>query len=155
MTTGLPYRFILPGPRLSTDEWENCLAQLAAISPFPRFVVASGSLPQGVPDDFYARVALLARERGARVIVDTAGQALIAAVAEGVDLIKPNLREMRELAGYEPADSAEWGAAARGLVDRGKVAIVALTMGHLGAMLVSKDKVLQAAPIAQALRLLG
>ena len=110
-------------------------------------MVASGSLPGGVPDDFYARVARIARQRGARMMLDTSGQPPAAAVAEGVDLIKPNLREMRELAGCEPADAGEWEAAARVLVHSGKVAAIALTMGHLGAVLVTRDQVLRAEPL--------
>jgi 6-phosphofructokinase 2 len=111
---------------------------------FPRFVVASGSLPSGVLDDFYARVARIAKQRGAKMILDTSGQAL---VADGVDLIKPNLREMRELAGNEPSDAKEWEAAARALVHSGKVAVIALTMGHLGGVLVTRDQVLRAQPL--------
>lgn len=148
ISTGQPYRFILPGPQLSESEWQECLRLLSGIEPFPRFVVASGSLPGGVPDDFYARVARIAKQRGARMILDTSGQALGAAVAEGVDLIKPNLREMRELAGFEPSDAKEWEAAARALVHSGKVAVIALTMGHLGAVLVTRDQVLRAQPLA-------
>jgi 6-phosphofructokinase 2 len=148
IATGQPYRFILPGPRLSEGEWQECLKLLSATDPFPRFVVASGSLPEGVPEDFYARVAAIARPRGARMILDTSGRALSAAVTEGVDLIKPSLREMRELTAHEPSDAREWEDAARALVDRGKVAVVALTMGHLGAVLVTKAKVLRAEPIA-------
>ena len=59
--TGQQYRFILPGPRLNEAEWQECLKLVSSIEPFPRFVVASGSLPAGVPDDFYARVARIAR----------------------------------------------------------------------------------------------
>jgi len=73
--------------------------------------------------------------------LDTSGRALAAAVAEGVDLIKPNLREMRELTGSEPSDACEWEAAAKALVQKGRVATVALTMGHLGAALVTRDNV--------------
>ena len=148
ISTGQAYRFILPGPRLSEGEWQACLRLLSGIEPFPRFVVASGSLPAGVPDDFYARVARIARQRGARMILDTSGQPLAAAVAEGVDLIKPNLREMRELSGGEPSDASEWEAAAKVLVHSGKVAVIALTMGHLGAVLVTRDQVLRAEPLA-------
>jgi len=148
ISTGQPYRFILPGPGLNENEWQQCLTLLSRIEPFPRFVVASGSLPEGVPDDFYARLARIAKQRGARMILDTSGPALAAAVAEGLDLIKPNLREMRELAGREPADAREWEAAAKTLVDGGKVAIVALTMGHLGAVLVASDRTLRAEPLA-------
>ena len=141
------YRFILPGPRLSESEWKQCLTLIAAIEPFPRFLVASGSLPDGAPDDFYAQVARMAKSRGARFILDTSGPALAAAVAEGVDLIKPNLREMRELTGSEPSDAREWEAAALELVETRKVAVVALTMGHLGAAIVTREAVLRAPPI--------
>ena len=74
----------LPGPTLAESEWRECLNLLSRSEPFPRFVVASGSLPGGVPNDFYARVARIAKERGARMILDTSGPALSAAVAEGV-----------------------------------------------------------------------
>ena len=142
------YRFILPGPRLHESEWKECLKLVAALEPFPRYLVASGSLPGGVPDDFYAQVVRIARSRGAHFILDTSGPALAAAVAEGVDLIKPNLREMRELTGSEPSDACAWEAAARRLVADGKATVVALTMGHLGAAFVTRDEVLRAPPIA-------
>jgi 6-phosphofructokinase 2 len=148
ISTGQPYRFILPGPRLNDSEWRECLGVLSGLETSPRFVVASGSLPSGVPCDFYARVARIAKQQGAMMILDTSGPALAAAVAEGVDLIKPNLREMSELAGKEPSDASEWEAAARSLVRSGKVSVVALTMGHLGAVLVTADRVLRARPLA-------
>ena len=148
ISTGQQYRFILPGPRLGENEWPECLTLLARTEPFPRFVVASGSLPGGVPEDFYARVARMAKQRGAKIVLDTSGPALAAAVAEGVDLIKPNLREMGELAGYEPSDAGAWEEAAKSLVHRRKVGVIALTMGHLGAVLVTREQVLRAPPLA-------
>lgn len=145
--TGQQYRFILPGPRLAEHEWKSCLAAVAGLDPFPRYLVASGSLPDGVPDDFYAQLARIAKPRGASVILDTSGAALAAAVAEGVDLIKPNLREMRELSGGADTPAA-WEAAARSLIDKGRAKIVALTMGHLGAALVTSEGILRAKPLA-------
>ena len=148
ISAGKQYRFILPGPRLHVRRNGNeCLSLVSAIEPFPRLLVASGSLPEGVPLDFYARVARIARQRGAGFVLDTSGPALAAAVAEGVDLIKPNLREMRELSGSDPSDAYAWEAAAKALVASGKAAIVALTMGHLGAALVTRNEVLRAPPI--------
>lgn len=146
--TGQQYRFILPGPRLVEAEWQECLKLVSSIEAFPRFVVASGSLPAGVPDDFYARLARIAKQRGATMILDTSGTALAIAVEEGVDLIKPNLREMRELSGSEPSDAVEWEEAARTIVRNKRVAIVALTMGHLGATLITSDRILRAQPLA-------
>lgn len=146
-STGQQYRFILPGPQLAEEEWKACLQAVSTLSPFPRFLVASGSLPAGVPDDFYAQLARIAKARGASVIVDTSGAALAAAVAEGVDLIKPNLREMRELAALESEDGAAWERAAQRLIEAGRARIVALTMGHLGAALVTRDDIWRAKPL--------
>ena len=147
VSTGQQYRFILPGPRLEEAEWAECLRRIASLEPFPRIIVASGSLPSGVPDDFYVRIADLARRRGAMMALDTSGPALTAAVAGGVDLIKPNLREMRELTGTEPRDAGEWEAAARRIIDNRQASVVALTMGHLGAALVTRDRVWRAKPL--------
>jgi fructose-1-phosphate kinase PfkB-like protein len=65
-STGHQYRFILPGPCLREGEWQECLKLVSSINPFPRFVIASGSLPAGVPDDFYARIARIAMQRCTR-----------------------------------------------------------------------------------------
>jgi len=120
ISAGQQYRFILPGPRLQESEWQECLKLVSALEPFPRYLVASGSLPDGVPDDFYAQVARIAKQRGARFVLDTSGPALAAAAAEGVDLIKPNLREMRELTGSGPSDAYAWEVAARISLERGR-----------------------------------
>lgn len=148
VSTGHHYRFILPGPHLNEGEWREYLKLISSIEPFPRFVVASGSLPPGVPDDFYARIARLAKQRGARMILDASGKPLAAAVDEGVDLIKPNLSEMRELRGLDLSGAREWEEAAKAIVRAKRASIVALTMGHLGAVLVTPDRVLRAKPLA-------
>jgi 6-phosphofructokinase 2 len=149
-SSGQPYRFILPGPSLDPSEWQEGLDLIAGLNPFPRFVVASGSLPADVPLDFYVRVSRIAKQRGAMMVLDTSGPPLAMAVAEGLDLIKPNLREMGDLIGRQPADAAEWTEAARELVQTGKANVVALTMAHLGATLVARDLTLRARPVSIA-----
>jgi 6-phosphofructokinase 2 len=146
-STGQQYRFILPGTRLAEEEWKAFLTAVATLEPFPRFLVASGGLPPGVPDDFYVQLARLAKQRSSSMILDTYGAALAAAVAEGVDLIKPNLREMRELCGGADTPDA-WEAAARSLIDNGRARTVALTMGHRGAALVTGEGIWRAKPLA-------
>ncbi|MDW7710189.1 MAG: PfkB family carbohydrate kinase [Deferrisomatales bacterium] len=74
-STGQQYRFGMPGPELLKQEWEQFLQELSAIDPPPDYLVASGSLPPGVPADFYARVARVGKARGARAIVDVSGEA--------------------------------------------------------------------------------
>lgn len=139
LSTGAEYRFVMPGPRLRDAEWQACLQHLENLTEFPDLLVASGSLPPGVPEDFYARLARLCRSRGARLVLDTSGPALMAALAEGVYLVKPNLRELSEVAG-QPLDTPErQRSAARALVESGQAEVVALTLGHQGAMLVTRD----------------
>jgi 6-phosphofructokinase 2 len=146
-STGAEYRFVMPGPQLSEAEWQACLQHLDRMPDFPDLLVASGSLPPGVPPDFYAQLARLCRTRGARLVLDTSGPALAAALAEGVYLVKPNLRELCELCGHKLQTPAQWQAAAQALVDSGQAEVVALTLGHLGALLVTREGAWSAAPL--------
>jgi len=74
--TGKQFRFILPGPEISGRDQQRCLDRLSLLAAEARYIVASGSLPLGVPDDFYARVAALAKSLGKRLVLDTSGAAL-------------------------------------------------------------------------------
>jgi 6-phosphofructokinase 2 len=147
LSTNSQYRLILPGGLLRESEWRECLTVLATTMPAPKFIVASGSLPPGVPKDFFARAAETARKLGAKFFLDTSGAPLAAAIEHGVDLIKPNLREMRDLTGAPLADQGDWIAAARKYIDLGKVETVALTLGHLGAMLITQEQALRSPPL--------
>ena len=143
--SGREFRFVLPGPQLERTEWQSCLDAVAAMPQAPAYVVASGSLPPGAPEDFYARLARLARERGSRMVLDASGPALAAALEAGVYLGKPNLRELRELAGQPLEREDEWAAAADALVSSARAEVVALSLGHRGALLAARG-MLVAAP---------
>ncbi|WP_426750568.1 1-phosphofructokinase family hexose kinase [Myxococcus sp. Y35] len=140
------YRFILPGPTLSEREWQRCLDALEDVAPGAAFIVASGSLAPGVPEDFYARVARLGKRRGVRVVVDTSGPPLRAALEEGVYMAKPNRRELRDLSGAGTEDFATQAAAARELVARGRAELLAVSMGAEGALVTLPDAQFRAAP---------
>jgi 6-phosphofructokinase 2 len=144
LDTGAEYRFVLPGPTLIEAEWQTVLEEVNAWPEPLALVVASGSLPPGVPDDFYARLAITTRQRGVRLVLDSSGPALAAALRAGVFLVKPNLRELRELTGLPLETAGAWRAAAQALVDRGQAEVVALTMGDRGALLISHDGAWQA-----------
>lgn len=144
-STGEEYRFVLEGPHLSWTEWRACLD--AAIEPGDdqAIIVASGSLPPGVPEDFHARLASNAKAAGDRMVLDASGPALAAALKEGLFLIKPNLRELEDLTGRPLNDESERLAAAREIVARGGAELVALTLGEDGALLVAADQAWRAA----------
>ncbi len=132
--TGKEYRFTPAGPHVSEAEWQDCLDHLAEAD--CDILVMSGSLPPGVPDDYYARVSRLMRERGIEVVLDSSGKALAAGIAEGgLLLIKPSHGELQNYAGRRLEDVEAIGKAAMEIVEAGKARLVAVTMGHEGAVL--------------------
>jgi 6-phosphofructokinase 2 len=142
--SGEQFRFVLPGPWLAEAEWRACLDAFTSFEGKPGFIVASGSLPPGVPEDFYGRIIRALRHAGAKIVVDTSGPPLRSALDAGVYLIKPSLREMREFSGEPLERHDECIAAARRLIDAGSAEVVALTLGHYGALLVTRGLVLRA-----------
>lgn len=141
-STHREYRFVLPGPQVTDLEWQRCLDDLETIDPLPRYVVASGSLPPGMPTDFYARVARWARARDVRMALDASGEALSAALDEGVFLVKPSLDELSGLVGRLLTTPEHWREAARQLVQRGRAHGVALTLGSRGAVFATPEGVI-------------
>jgi len=133
------YRFVMPGPSLSSMELATCLDAMHLEDICPAFVVASGSLPPGTPPDFYADIARQAKARGRRLVLDTSGAALKAALGAGVYLVKPNLRELRELSGQPLDDEAAMLAAARAIIAGGGAEVVALSLAEKGARLITHD----------------
>ena len=90
-----------PGPHVAASEWEAFRLHLADLVQRhgASVVVASGSLPPGLPSDAYAEVVRVARAGGARCILDASGGALTAALGSGPDVVKPNRDELREATG--------------------------------------------------------
>ena len=137
--SGEQFRFILPGPEVSVADQERCLDQLSAVAVEADFIVASGSLPLGVPEDFYARVAVLAQKLDRRLVLDTSGAALKQA-SPGIYLLKPSLRELQDLVGREIGNPLEQEKAAREVIDQGRCQIVVLSLGAEGALLVTTEE---------------
>lgn len=136
--SGKQYRFILPGPSIDSLDQQRCLDALAAAALDATYIVASGSLPLGVADDFYARVAALAQRLGKPLVLDTSGPALRHA-GTGIYLLKPSLSELQDLAGRPLRSERDEEQAARELIEQGRCEIAVVSLGARGAMLASKD----------------
>ncbi len=134
-SSSLQYRFTLPGPALSVEEWTACLETVFNLD--PDYFVASGSLPDGVPLEFYGEITRYARQHDIRVILDTAGDALNHALGKGLYLIKPNLRELEIFAGEKIRDEAHIKSACRRLIAEGLSEVMVVSMGAAGAALVT------------------
>ena len=120
-STGDQFRFVLQGPQLSDREWQAALDATEDASRLGGYIVLSGWLAPGVPDDFYAQATRAAHRHGARAVVDASGEALEAALDEGVFLIKPSGRELGELVGATLTTIEDRVAAAEELVRRDRV----------------------------------
>ncbi|SOD93417.1 1-phosphofructokinase family hexose kinase [Spirosoma fluviale] len=143
------FRFGTPGPTLSSAEADACLSHLQTLAEPIDYLVASGSLPPGLPVDFYARIARIAKERGIRLVLDAAGESLRMALAEGVFLIKPNVGELARLVGVERLETDQIAKAADTLIQAGSCEIVVVSLGPLGAMLITRNgqELVQAPPV--------
>jgi 6-phosphofructokinase 2 len=135
--SGLEYRFVPNGPLLDAAEYTSILGALAAIE--ADWLVASGSLPPGVPSDFYASAAQVVARRGVKFALDTSGAALKASLGHGIDLLKPSLSEFEAIVGRESSDVSSWSKQALDLVRSGVARMIALTLGNKGAILATAD----------------
>lgn len=133
--SGQEYRFVPEGPEVTNGEWDKCLSALADFD-FD-YIVISGSLPRGLPSDAYHRVIDVAAAKRARVMLDTSGSALRAALDKGVYLVKPSLGELEALVGRSLPDLSAQVEAAQDLITAGNAEIVAVTSGRDGALIVS------------------
>ena len=132
------YRFSLPGPVLSNAEliaWKN---EVRATTSSDAYFVFSGSLPPGASSEWFGDL-IRSVAAGQKVIVDTKGDALRAALDAGVYLVKPNIRELTELTGRRLEGDEEVESASRQIIDNAGAEVVLVSMGRAGALLVTAD----------------
>lgn len=144
-STNQQYRFGMPGLELKQNEWRQILQSVDAIKN-AKFIVASGSLPPGVPDDIFARIAVIAKKKRAKFIADTSGEALKHVANEGVYLLKPNLGELSSLVNKNYLQPDEIAGAAKQIIKNGNCEAMVISMGADGAMLVTKSIVKKISP---------
>lgn len=135
----LQYRFGMPGTALQEEEWKEILRVIDAMEDID-YLVCSGSLPPGMPEDIYAQLAGIAKRKGARCIVDTPGRPLRLAIEAGLYLIKPNIGELSAFAGKEYLSIDEAREIATEIVSSGHCEVVVVSMGADGAMVVMKGE---------------
>lgn len=137
--SGSEFRFVPAGPSVTAQECEHCLQQVLALD--CDWLVLSGSLPPGMPDDFYAQIASRVAGRGVKIVLDTSGPALKETLRQSsVYAVKPSLGEMEQLAGQALSTQQEIADAAQALVSQGRVQCVAVSLGHRGALMVDAQQ---------------
>lgn len=137
-----------PGAPLDADALDALTRAVLTHAETASWIVLSGSLPPGVPDDWYADVVARLASAPCHVAVDTSERPLDALAAgfgtAAPDLIKPNAEELAGLVGASPeelesaaaqGDPAPVILAANQLIERGAKTIL-VTLGAAGAVLV-------------------
>lgn len=123
------------GPDVPESAVQALEDKLRALQPGDRLVLA-GSIPASLPADTYARL-LRAVPEGVQTVVDTAGAALRAAIAEAPWLIKPNVQELGALFGAEITGMEGAKECAFALQEEG-ARNIAVSMGARGALLLTE-----------------
>ena len=137
------YRFGFPGELLTQQEQNEILNMVEIMNPFPDFVVISGSLPAETDADVIRLLVNKCKSKGSKVIIDTSGEALKAAVEEGVFLLKPNIGELAALVGKDKLEETDVDQAAQLIISQGKAEIVVVSLGSQGAILFSATEKIQ------------
>lgn len=136
-TSNLQYRFTLPGASIGLADAQACLDQVRTLQ--PDILVASGSLPPGLPETYFEEVAEFAKQINAKFILDTSGKPLQHAADEGVFLLKPNLGELSALSGVPELALNRVDDAALDIINAGKCEVVVVSLGPQGALLVTRE----------------
>lgn len=145
-SSGEQYRFVMPGARLSDDEFRQLEEKVMAI-PRGALLVISGSLPPGVKTEKLTSLVQAAQQRGIRCIVDSSGEALHAALAVGqLELVKPNQKELSALVSRDLTQPDDVRSAAEELVRSGKARRVVVSLGPQGALAVDESGCVQVVP---------
>ncbi|OIQ61586.1 tagatose-6-phosphate kinase [Moorella thermoacetica] len=122
-----------PGPEITAQEAERLKERVKDLARLSQVVTLSGSLAGGLPTDYYAQIIKIVHREGARVILDSSGEALKEGLKAGPYMVKPNLQEAEALAGKPLADEKARKEFLRELIGAGVKAAV-LSLGEAGAL---------------------
>jgi len=128
------------GPEISERVLKQFLDQYETMLHRVKCVVLSGSLPPGIPKSFYRKLVEQAKEMGIRTVVNTGGEYVGPAAKAGPFLIKPDIRERKEVMGEELTNSQSIIDVGRKILNFG-TEYVLLSHGLTGDILVSKEKI--------------
>lgn len=139
-STSTQYRFVMPGPRMDSTVSEACMKILREMEPRPDYIAVSGSFPPGISPDFIKDLKSTAAECNARLLADTSAEPLKEAARSGIYLIKPNMRELKEIVPDRDVSSeAGQEEALRFLIEEYGCRTVILSLGAAGVLLGTPD----------------
>jgi 1-phosphofructokinase family hexose kinase len=134
-----------PGSRVDRRDIDYLFSRFERYAAPGLWHALGGSIPGGAPVEIYARLTELIHSLGGRVLLDTSGKPLLAALDSRPEVLKPNIDELSELVGRPLETPADVRAAAVSLLERG-VQRVVVSMGADGALFVDPGRAVLARP---------
>ncbi|MFO7294524.1 MAG: 1-phosphofructokinase family hexose kinase [Clostridia bacterium] len=122
-----------PGPVVSEDEYKAFLERFEEMVAQCDVVTASGSLPRGIPADFYRSLIAIAKRKRKIFILDTSGEYLKEGIKEGPFMVKPNQHEFRQVVGHDFSTKEDYVSALK-LLKRSGVVFPVLSLGDKGCV---------------------
>lgn len=122
-----------PGPTIQDADLQDMRLKVKEQASKSKIIAFSGSLPQGVPSDFYAELIELAKDSGARVLLDTSGEALLMGIEAKPFLIKPNESEIEVIIGKKLEHESDLYGSIKQLMEKG-ISCVIVSLGERGSI---------------------
>lgn len=142
-SSGAETALLARGPEVQPNELMDFITTIEKL-PDMEFLVVSGSLPLGLTPEVYRRIIDIGNNKGARTVLDTAGEALRQGLNARPTMIKPNRLELAELAGRELGDVRAIAEYCRSLRDR--VEVILVSLGADGMVMTTARGVVYARP---------
>lgn len=143
------------GPEVTKKELNAFVKEFVKTLKYSEIMIASGSVPPGLPKTIYGDMVKIAQDNNVKMIIDACGSYLVEAIKAKPFMIKPNLQELEELAGYE-LDSEYKIIYESKYICRQGIEVVAISLGDKGAIFTTKDGVYKiCAPKISAINTVG
>ena len=133
-----------PGPDIAEEHLVRLKEKIRSCAQPGDWWVLAGSLPPGVPAEFYGEIIEIIHSAGAKVFLDTSSEALRNSCSAGPLLVKPNAEEAHELTGLPVSDIREIAEAGAAICQLGPANVI-VSLGKDGALLVNGKDVWKAA----------
>ncbi len=141
----LQYRFLMPSATIFENEWKKLISEIERVSNI-EYLVCSGSIPIGIPDDILRTIYSIAKMKKIKLIVDSSGNPLKEIIKDSVYLLKPNINELSSLIGKETLSTNDATSLAKSFVSKGICEIMVISLGEEGALLIEKESVHKISP---------
>lgn len=131
---GPPTVFAEKGPQVSKEDWDRFLHRFESLAKDAHWVALGGSLPPGLPDEAYRDLLLVARDKGARVLLDADGGPMKSGLLAKPDMVKPNRDEATRLLAKDIRTLDEARKAAIDIrAQLSDLGVAIVSMGSMGA----------------------